>query len=330
MREKASVYHEVLTSHVSVLSVGPYANAVLRFQISFPDSYPNLPPLVTFSTDMFHPLITPLTTYMYSTDVQDNGTVSATDEERLPPGGFSLRHGFPHWFGRASRSRVEHGGQRGRPPASLQMTPPPDTRRVQTGNRSEDGSENAGGTEGTLESTLEPEASADAASGRNRSGARRDVSTYEVLRYIRSTFDDANVLDSVPLEAAGNPGAWHAWRTHRRQQAAKVTSSPASVKSDTGSNLAKIDETITSPTPSGNTEADSATLKSAAPKRPDEWNWDGVWEERVKRGIAASLSEPVLFGNAGAADEVINFISMEEADVEGTKQNLLRTLGAVP
>ena len=249
---------------------------------------------------------------MYSTDVQDNGTVSATDEERLPPGGFSLRHGFPHWFGRASRSRAEQGsgGERGRPPPSLQMTPPPDTRKVQTGDQSEDGAENAKETEGTLTSIVEPEAAANVASVQKRPAARRDVSTYEVLRYIRSTFDDANVLDSVPLEAAGNPGAWHAWRTHRRQQAAKVTpgptSSPASVKSDTGSNLAKIDERISSPTPSGTTETGSATSKSAAPKRPDEWNWDGVWEERVKRGIATSLSEPVLFGNAGTADEVVS------------------------
>lgn len=321
-----------LWSGVIFVRKGPYANAVLRFQVSFPDSYPNLPPLVTFSTDMFHPLITPLTTYMYSTDVQDNGTVSATDEERLPPGGFSLRHGFPHWFGRASRSRVEHGsgGQRRPPGASLQMTPPPDTRKAQAETRSEDRSENAGGT-GISESTLEPEASADAVSNRNKPVAKRDVSTYEVLRYIRSTFDDANVLDSVPLEAAGNPGAWHAWRTHRRQQAAKVvTSSPASVKSDTCSTLVKIDETISSPTPSGATETGSATSKSAAPKRPDEWNWDGVWEERVKRGIVTSLSEPVLFGNAVTPDEVINFLNMEEADVEGTKQNLLRTLDVIP
>lgn len=85
------------------LSKGPYGKAILRFQISFPPSYPNLPPLVTFSTDMFHPLITPLTTYMYTTDIHDSGTVSATDDERLPPGGFSLRHGFPGWFGRGSR-----------------------------------------------------------------------------------------------------------------------------------------------------------------------------------------------------------------------------------
>ncbi len=47
------------------------------------------------------------------------------------------------------------------------------------------------------------------------------VSMYQVLKYIKSTFDKPDVLDSVPLEAAGNPGAWHAWRTHRRKQKAK-------------------------------------------------------------------------------------------------------------
>src|ERR1700761_791163 len=96
-----------MTCHVRLTKTscrpGPYATAILRFQISFPPTYPSLPPLVTFSTDIFHPLITPLTTYMYTTDIQDSGTVSATDAERLPPGGFSLRDGFPCWFGRGAR-----------------------------------------------------------------------------------------------------------------------------------------------------------------------------------------------------------------------------------
>src|SRR5436190_18841862 len=83
---------------------GPYASAILRFQVRFPPSYPDLPPLVTFNTDIFHPLLVPLTTYTFTTGSSDTDTVSATDEERLPPGGFSLRHGFPHWFGRARRS----------------------------------------------------------------------------------------------------------------------------------------------------------------------------------------------------------------------------------
>lgn len=37
-------------------------------------------------------------------------------------------------------------------------------------------------------------------------------------------------------------------------------------------------------------------------RKPGEWNWEGVWEDRVKKGIKASLSDPVLFG--GGTDEV--------------------------
>src|SRR5207237_1086671 len=49
------------------------------------------------------------TTYSYggSSDLDDD-SVDAIDT-RLPPGGFSLRHGFPAWFARRS-SRVPSGG----------------------------------------------------------------------------------------------------------------------------------------------------------------------------------------------------------------------------
>ena len=66
--------------------------------------------------------------------------------------------------------------------------------------------------------------------------------------------DDAEVLDSVPLSAAANPGAWQAWRTYR-----------------------------------GNAE-----------EAQQGWNWEGVWEERVRKGVEGSLAEPVLFGGAGS------------------------------
>jgi hypothetical protein len=75
----------------------------------------------------------------------------------------------------------------------------------------------------------------------------------------------------------------------------------------------------------------SRGVTAATPNRkpPGEWNWEGVWEERVRRGVQASLSEAVLFGQAGAAqgDEVINFLSLDEGDVRGVKDNLMRTLG---
>ncbi|KAK4126170.1 hypothetical protein N657DRAFT_567360 [Parathielavia appendiculata] len=295
-----------LWSGIIFVRKGPYASAILRFNISFPDTYPTLPPLVTFSTDMFHPLITPLTTYMYSTDVQDGGTASANDEERLPPGGFSLRHGFAGWFGRRSRaweqrSAATRGGNRGGHGGGSggsvgEVTTP--TRAVATATGTAPGS-----------AALAASSSA-SVPGYARTGAR-EVSTYEVLRYIRSTFDDEDVLDSVPLEAAGNPGAWHAWRTHRRQIAGKPFPSG-------GSDAAAEGKT--------RPEADAAA--GVTTRRPEEWNWEGVWEERVKRGIAASQSEGVLFGNFGTADDVINFLSMQDAEVEGVKSRLLQTLGA--
>ncbi|KAH8680916.1 ubiquitin-conjugating enzyme/RWD-like protein [Xylariales sp. PMI_506] len=269
-----------LWSGVIFVRDGPYAPAVLRFQISFPDTYPRLPPLVTFATDIFHPLITPLTTYMYSTDVPNNGTVSATDDERLPPGGFSLRHGFPQWFGRRMRQTST--------PQQPAQTPP----RQQNAPASTPGSKNSAVGESPGFSDTK----------------RKDISTYDVLRYIRTTFDEEDVLDSIPLEAAGNPGAWHAWRTHR-QDSGKVFE-------DAGLGGAQ---------PAAFTDG---STKSAAPARkPGEWNWEGVWEERVKKGVNTSLSEPVLYGSAGAADEVIRFLSMEENDTAAVKDNLLRTLG---
>jgi hypothetical protein len=211
---------------------------------------------------MFHPLVTPLTTYMYSTDIQHNGTVSASDAERLPPGGFSLRHGFGAWFGRGSRATTAAAhlgeGVRSASGGTTVMTPP---RAVATA---------TGTTPGSVASAAASEASAPGFA----QTWRREVSTYEVLRYIRSAFDDEDVLDAVPLEAAGNPGAWHAWRTHRRLPAGKALS--------------------------GQGEGAAATTR-----RPEEWNWEGVWEERVKRGTAASLSEGVLFGTAGGVDEVV-------------------------
>lgn len=199
---------------------------------------------MTFSTEIFHPLVSPLTNYTYSTDIQDNGTVSSSDEERLPPGGFSLRHGFPSWFGRRGRSSTD-------PP----QTPPRTGRSAPS----------------TPESRPTP---AGATPGYMRTGDEA-VSTYDVLEYMRSVFDDESVLDGIGIEAAGNAGAWHAWRTHRKA-AGKVFE----------------DE-----------EADQPAEAGAG--NPGSWNWDGVWEDRVKKCIAGSLSEAVLYGGAGGVDDVV-------------------------
>ncbi|KAM0275880.1 hypothetical protein ACHAQH_007310 [Verticillium albo-atrum] len=306
---------------------GPYENAILRFQISFPDTYPRLPPLVTFSSDMFHPLIAPLTTYMYTTDIQDNGTVSATDDERLPPGGFSLRHGFPGWFGRRGRSSTTSAGQvSGGQQQQQQQQQPPVTPAK--------GGSNSVITTPDSKATNVPIT----ASGGS-------VSTYEVLQYIRSTFDDEAVLDSVPLEAAGNPGAWHAWRTRQRQlgKGAGNSSPSADVPiPKTDSDKAEIESGVNTDV-TGDAMEEEPTKEEAEPaiaaapgppaptmssRDPGQWNWAGVWEDRVKKGIAASLSEPVLYGGAAAGDDLIHFLPMEENDVGVVKDNLLRTLGS--
>ncbi|KAK1988528.1 ubiquitin-conjugating enzyme [Colletotrichum cereale] len=313
----------MLWSGVMFVRHGPYATAILRFQISFPDTYPRLPPLVTFSTDMFHPLITPLTTYMYTTDIQDNGTVSATDAERLPPGGFSLRHGFPAWFGRGSRSNVESRH------ASGQQQPPSTPARG-----------------GPSSATTTPNSKATPEGGRPGylDTSRREVSTYEVLRYIRSTFDDESVLESVPLEAAGNPGAWHAWRTRQRQAGKTFPGDPTpqekqETEAETGNAAEEKEEKPPAP-PAPETKPASGGFAivrkpvggagaAAVPRKPGEWNWEGVWEDRVQKNIAASLSEAVLYGSTlGGSDDLINFLPMDESDVESARGNLLRTLGS--
>jgi hypothetical protein len=231
---------------------GPYAPAVLRFEISFPSSYPALPPLVTFSTDVFHPLLTPLTTYTHTTASSDTDTVSATDDERLPPGGFSLRHGFPHWFGRARRSIVGSRDLSGSAVDSPAQSVTP------------------------VRSAIENATSGGSGSSPPATG----VSIVTILEYIRSTFSKEAVLDSVALEAAANPGAYHAWRAYRGPAlSAQQPISPSS--SNSGGSLAL-----------------------GKNRRPGEWNWDGVWEERVRRAVNASLSESVLYGPATGDDIV--------------------------
>ncbi|PGG97468.1 hypothetical protein AJ79_09188 [Helicocarpus griseus UAMH5409] len=295
------------TSWSGVLFVqnGPYAAAILRFQLRFPPTYPDLPPVVTFTTDIFHPLIVPLTTYTFSTNSPDTDTVSATDEERLPPGGFSLRHGFPHWFGRARRSatnsstpsRNVSGGER-------------DQRNATPSAQSGEGSKNESGpetpkapkTSGEQEvsSPKTPARVSPAPTGAPYSSTEGiDVPVLKVLNYIRSTFDDEAVLDSVPLEAAGNPGAWHAWRSHRGL---------------------------------GNREGEDgsgAQVKRGSPqaRRPGEWNWEGVWEKRVQTGIETSYLESVLFGSSmrGFSDDLIRFIKLDNDILARTKEQIVST-----
>lgn len=259
---------------------------------------------MTFSTDIFHPLLVPLTTYTFTTGSADTtDTVSATDEERLPPGGFSLRHGFPHWFGRARKSatnsaassrNVSGNSPAPQPPGkdgeesqsektALPSTPKKSARDTDPSLASDTPSPAVT----NLSSSTPVRAPSALPAGLQHRPSRRDVPALTLITYIRSTFDDENVLDSVPLEAAGNPGAWHAWRTHRR-----------SVNSSGGSAEATLRR--------------SSSLRKASPQArlPGEWNWEGVWAKRVQNGIESSLSDSMLFGNSprGGSDDIVRII----------------------
>jgi hypothetical protein len=219
---------------------------------------------VTFSTDIFHPFLTPLTTYTYTTGATDSDTVSASDDERLPPGGFSLRHGFPHWFARSRRSATSSRTPSGQTaPAAASGSPL---------RKSETAAQNVG-----AEASNAAAASTTGAAAAVTGDETRQVCVAEVLKYIQSTFVDEAMLDSIPVETAANPGAYHAWRTYRGKDTSSKTESASQPASDA----------------------------SGRSRRPGEWNWEGVWEDRVRKGIKASMSDPVLF--AGGTDEVRDF-----------------------
>ena len=230
---------------------GPYANAILRFQIDFPLAYPESPPVLSLLSDVFHPLITPLTTYTYTARENGSETVSAADRDRLPPGGLNLRQGFPEWF---ERSRGSHENK----DAILQQP----------------GGDDHGMSRGPQKSSV--------------------TLTVEVLQYLRIVFDTEAILDSIPMEAAANTGAWHAWRSYR----SKINSgSPPPVSSSPGNATNTLRERSSSP-----------RQQPGGARRPGEWNWQGVWEDRVRKSIQASISEHALYG--ADTSDVICFSKM--------------------
>jgi hypothetical protein len=262
---------------------------------------------------------------MYTTDIQDSGTVSATDDERLPPGGFSLRHGFPSWFGRASKSAANSRQTSGQFLRTLVKSP-------------------GGSVSGR--DTPESGASSSPTKGRNSESRQQHVSTYEVLAYIRSTFDDGDVLDAVPLEAAGNPGAWHAWRTHRLK-GGKIIPTPQLVKDESMQWHDGLSDDEGSPSaPDGYQRLPGGTPLLATTRKLGEWNWEGVWEHRVKKGVEGSVAEPVLYGNIALSDDLVStdelyprlmspntywqirFLSLDDGQIQTIQEDMIRSLEA--
>ncbi|RMD41507.1 hypothetical protein DV735_g3603, partial [Chaetothyriales sp. CBS 134920] len=226
---------------------GPYEPAILRFHISFPPAYPSQPPLITFSSDVFHPLCVPSTVYTFSTGPLDAvGTVSASDEDRLPPGSFSLRHAFPGWFGRQD--------SRGSSP------------------------------------------DADAAEGQGERGlADSRGTTLKVLQHLKQAFEDPHLLDLLRLETVGNASAWHAWRAHRGL---------AQTLDDDRQRF----------------EERPSQTRPASPRHPGQWNWEGVWESRVRDGLEACTSDAALFNVAGP----LKFSRLDDEEFSSAKRTMER------
>lgn len=224
---------------------------------------------------------------MYPTGAENDG--STTERPKLPPGGFSLEHGFPEWFGgsrrRASGSRQGSRERRGVSPSAAS------SKSAKSGS----GKSPAVPPKDVPPKEVPPYMQTD----------RKTISTYSLLKYIRSTFDKAEVLDAVPLAAAGNPGAWHAWRTHRRKEG-KVFDEK---KSNRLSRLSIIDG-LSKPASSEQGDAAASDAKSigsqSTTREPGDWNWDGVWEDRVKKGVASTLTESVLYGASGISDDMVS------------------------
>lgn len=274
-------------SGVLFVRKGPYAPAVLRFQVSFPSDYPFLPPIITFTSDIFHPLVAPLTTYTYTTGSSSSETVSATDEERLPPGGFSLRHGFPHWFGRSQKSATSsatssrnasnaHAGAANQRDDLYKPPPPEDLSSRGSSPRSE--SFRMSNVRTRPRHSIQPS---------------RLIKITEVLGYMKRAFDDETALDILPLEAAGNSGAWKAWRAYRRSN-------------ETGSKLVDSVPSL---------------------HKQDEWSWDGVWEERVRKGIGSSIAESTVYGGTSGGDDLIRFVDVGDDLIESVKAEVVSRVG---
>lgn len=195
--------------------------------------------------------MTPLTTYTHTTREPGTDTVSSANGDRLPPGGFTLRHGFPEWFHAASSS-----------------------------------SQDAASPDDEASRSAQDDSAGPQAHGAQHPAHSSPPHIVEVLQYLRVAFDTEALLDSLPLDAAANSGAWHAWKSHRAKSMPR-SASPVT-RPSRGISEASREQTLS-----------SRNQQPGGARRPGEWNWQGVWEDRVRKSIIASNSEPVLFGAEG-------------------------------
>ena len=180
-----------------------------------------------------------------------------------------MKHAFPHWIGQTT-SLI------GTSPSEA----PLNTSIERIGELECDSDEHL--TAGPTQKTgIACRTNLDAGASQNQPQTREVPTMAEILYYIKSSFEDEKLLDDMPLESAVCPGAWHAWVAYRRR-----------VEQDLSS---VIPDSLGGQAPTHKQTA--GVLTSAKPV--SHWNWDGVWLQRVRTGIEASISEPVLFASDG-------------------------------
>ena len=252
-----------------IVSAGPFASAILRFHVGIPSSL-DRPPAITFQTDVFHPLVTPVTAHSYTPGTLDTQLGKSRVDHQLAPGEMSLRPGFPLWYpGEEQSAGSGRGGRK-------------------TGTVLENTMSTA------LEESCKHPVSADSQAVLLQNGALQNQGAekfdmVKVLEYVQSAFQDEGFLDSLPIDMAVDTGAWKAWQAHRGIN--KPTPEPPNISGNASSPL--IHQRTGS----------VVRARTKAPKTPGEWSWEGVWVDRVARNVDASISKPVLYG--GHEDDMV-------------------------
>ena len=200
--------------------------------------------------------------------------MSAGDVEgRLGPGAFRLRWGFPHWSQKtgtgSGRSSLDNASGRGLGVTATPTKQPNYSKTSPASNPQDAGTPKTADYDDSQDQEQNPPAAVlDYASSSSL--------TLAVLNHILETFTSPSLLDTLPLSAAGNPSAWHAWRSYR--------------------GLSQSETRGRSPASSPSQNASDRDRSRESPRHPGDWNWDGVFESRVRNCIQDSISESTLFG----------------------------------
>lgn len=329
---------------------GPYASLTARFSLSFPvHAYTHqhsttaaigtetalgstsgsgsgseskskfAPPLLTFQTDVFHPLIVPLTTYTFSGGGGGGGSeegVSSKDvEERLPPGAFRVRWGGEGWFadvgsglgkevvegdGRDGGGRDEFGKDGEVNGADIHDEA--GQSEIPSTNDSTTDSANSQHTPDNLSTPRLSNHSVNPQDSPQHTSPTVST-TLALLHHLHASFTKADFLDTIPLSHAANTSAWHAWRSYRDLPQIDFQMAPA--QHESGRSPTSVTATTTGiNTTSANREATQPTLHNQtqtqninSPRHPRNWNWDGLFESRVSSSVRESNSDFALYGH---------------------------------